>query len=179
MKINCLCAVLSRVWLFATTWSVAHQAPLSMGFSRQEYWSGHHFLLQGIFLSRGWKPHLLHLLHWQAYSLPLRHLESSNLLQLKKKKKARATMFCCWNNQQFFLIFHQYLSGLSHPAKIKLVFLLVLIFIILTFTSDYPFAYLVILDEYWIVLFSTNFQLNMEPFWHVTNQINFCMITEC
>ena len=31
---------LSRVWLFATPWSVAHQAPLSMGFSRQEYWSG-------------------------------------------------------------------------------------------------------------------------------------------
>ena len=26
--------------VFATTWSVAHQAPLSMGFSRQEYWSG-------------------------------------------------------------------------------------------------------------------------------------------
>ena len=32
--------LLSRVWLFATLWTVAHQAPLSMGFSRQEYWSG-------------------------------------------------------------------------------------------------------------------------------------------
>ena len=31
---------LSRVWLFATPWTVAHNAPLSMGFSRQEYWSG-------------------------------------------------------------------------------------------------------------------------------------------
>ena len=31
---------LSRVQLFATTWTVAYQAPLSMGFSRQEYWSG-------------------------------------------------------------------------------------------------------------------------------------------
>ena len=31
---------LSRVRLFATPWSVVHQAPLSMGFSRQEYWSG-------------------------------------------------------------------------------------------------------------------------------------------
>jgi len=31
---------LSRVWLFATPWTVAYQAPLSMGFSRQEYWSG-------------------------------------------------------------------------------------------------------------------------------------------
>ena len=31
--------VLSRVWLFATPWTVAHQAPLSMEFSRQKYWS--------------------------------------------------------------------------------------------------------------------------------------------
>ena len=31
---------LSRVRLFATLWTVAHQALLSMGFSRQEYWSG-------------------------------------------------------------------------------------------------------------------------------------------
>ena len=31
---------LSRVWLLATPWTAAYQAPLSMGFSRQEYWSG-------------------------------------------------------------------------------------------------------------------------------------------
>ena len=31
---------LSRVWLLATPWTTAHQAPPSMGFSRQEYWSG-------------------------------------------------------------------------------------------------------------------------------------------
>ena len=31
---------LSRVRLFATPWTVAHQAPPSMGYSRQEYWSG-------------------------------------------------------------------------------------------------------------------------------------------
>ena len=30
----------SPVWLFATLWTVARQAPLSMGFSKQEYWSG-------------------------------------------------------------------------------------------------------------------------------------------
>ena len=30
----------SRVWLCATLWTVAHQAPLCMGFSRQEYWGG-------------------------------------------------------------------------------------------------------------------------------------------
>ena len=31
---------LSRAWLFATPWTAAYQAPLSMGFSRQENWSG-------------------------------------------------------------------------------------------------------------------------------------------
>ena len=38
-----VCAVLShfsRVWLFAMLWTVTPQAPLSMGFSRQWYWSG-------------------------------------------------------------------------------------------------------------------------------------------
>ena len=30
---------LSHVWLFLTPWTIAHQAPLSMEFSRQEYWS--------------------------------------------------------------------------------------------------------------------------------------------
>ena len=36
-----------RVRLFATLWTVAHQAPLSVGFSRQEYWSGLLFLSPG------------------------------------------------------------------------------------------------------------------------------------
>ena len=35
----CVCT-LSHVQLFVTPWSVAHQAPLSVGFSRQEHWSG-------------------------------------------------------------------------------------------------------------------------------------------
>ena len=34
------CQLLSRVCLFMTPWTIALQAPLSMGFSRQEYWSG-------------------------------------------------------------------------------------------------------------------------------------------
>ena len=35
----CVCT-LSHVWLFVTLWTIAHQAPLSMGLPRQEYWSG-------------------------------------------------------------------------------------------------------------------------------------------
>ena len=43
---------LSRVRLFVTPWTVAHQAPPSMEFSRQEYWSGLPFIyfLSSIFL---------------------------------------------------------------------------------------------------------------------------------
>ena len=40
MKYMCVCQSLRHVQLFATPWTVAHQAPLSMGFPRQEYWSG-------------------------------------------------------------------------------------------------------------------------------------------
>ena len=36
----CMRSLFSRVWLFVIPWTVAHQAPLSMGFSRQNYWSG-------------------------------------------------------------------------------------------------------------------------------------------
>ena len=36
----CVLSRFTYVWLFATLWTVALQAPLSMGFSRQEYWSG-------------------------------------------------------------------------------------------------------------------------------------------
>ena len=53
-----------------TLWSIAFQASLSMGFSRQEHWSGCHALLQGIFPIQGSNPHLLHLLHWHPGSLP-------------------------------------------------------------------------------------------------------------
>ena len=49
----------SDVGLFATLWTVAHQASLSMGFSRQEYWSGCHALPQGIFPTQGSNQHLL------------------------------------------------------------------------------------------------------------------------
>ena len=36
----CLLSCLTHVQLFATTWTVAHQDPLSLGFFRQEYWCG-------------------------------------------------------------------------------------------------------------------------------------------
>ena len=51
---------------------LVHQPPLSMGFSRQEYWSGLPCLPPGdAFLTQGWNLHLLFFQHWQAGSLPL------------------------------------------------------------------------------------------------------------
>ena len=48
--------LLSRVQFFETAWTVAHQAPLSMGFSRQEYWSGLPFPTPGDLPDPGIKP---------------------------------------------------------------------------------------------------------------------------
>ena len=60
--------------LCATPQTVAHQAPLSMGFSRQKYWSGLPYPTPVILLIQGPNLHLLCLLHWQASSLPLEPL---------------------------------------------------------------------------------------------------------
>ena len=46
----------SRVRLFATPWTVAYQAPPSMGFSRQEYWSGVPFPSPGDLPNPGMEP---------------------------------------------------------------------------------------------------------------------------
>ena len=46
-KSACMLIYFSHVWLFATLWTIAYQAPLSMGFSRQENWSGLPFTSPG------------------------------------------------------------------------------------------------------------------------------------
>ena len=53
ISLSCVLSHFSRVRLFVTLWTVAHEAPLSMGFSRQEYWSGLPSPPQGIFLTQG------------------------------------------------------------------------------------------------------------------------------
>ena len=57
--------------LLATPWTAACQAPLSMGFPSQEYWSGLPCPPPGIFPTQGSNPHLSRLLYLQASSLPL------------------------------------------------------------------------------------------------------------
>ena len=68
---------LSRVWLFATPWTVARQAPLSMGFSNQEYWSGLPFPSPGDLPNPGIEAGLL---HCRQMLYPLSHQGSLKLL---------------------------------------------------------------------------------------------------
>ena len=56
LKVEVKVKSLSCVWLFATPWTVAYQAPPSMGFSRQEYWSGLPFPSPGDLPDPGIKP---------------------------------------------------------------------------------------------------------------------------
>ena len=69
----CVCVLsrFSHVLLFATLWTIARWAPLSMGFSRQEHWSELPYRPPGNLLTQQSNQSLLHLLHWQARSLPL------------------------------------------------------------------------------------------------------------
>ena len=62
--------MLSRSVVFDSLrpYAIALQAPLSIGFPRQEHWRGLHFLLQGNILTQVLNPFLLHLLHWQEDS---------------------------------------------------------------------------------------------------------------
>ena len=61
----------SPVQLCVTLWSVAHQAPLCLGFSRQEYWSGLPFSSPGDLPNPGVEPRSLMSPAFQAGSLPL------------------------------------------------------------------------------------------------------------
>ena len=54
---------------------MAWQAPLPLGFSQQEYWSGLPFPSQGIFLTQGLS---LSFLYWQVDSLPPKHVKSES-----------------------------------------------------------------------------------------------------
>jgi len=64
---------LSPLRCFVTPWTITCQAPLSMGFSSQEYWSRLPCLLQGIFPTQG--PNLS-LLHWRQILYCLSHREN-------------------------------------------------------------------------------------------------------
>ena len=78
------CLLLSCVQLPATPWTGAHQAPLSMGVSRQEHWSGLLCCPPGDLPDPGMEQSLLRLLRWRAGSSPL-----------VPPGKCRLSQFCC------------------------------------------------------------------------------------
>jgi len=93
----------SHVQLFVTPCTIAYQAPLSMWFSRQEYWVGFQALLQGNFLTQGLKLCLLYLLHWQVGSLPPgppgkpeQNHAGSSVMNFPNLQNVRNKFLCLW-----------------------------------------------------------------------------------
>ena len=112
---KCVCQSLSRVRLFATTWTVARQASLSMGFSRQEYWSGLPFPSPEDLPDPGiepWSPALSYCLSYrEAQDIHLqgpcvnpetlrKHLSSFRSLKLPLKSVFRVTVLCEWQHER-------------------------------------------------------------------------------
>ena len=87
--------LLSRVQLFAPPWTVVNQVPLSMGVSRQGYWSGLPFPSPGDLPNPGIRPISPVSLHWQADSLPRHHADwgGFNLVQFSSVAQSCPTLW--------------------------------------------------------------------------------------
>ena len=138
--VGCHCLLwwksLSWVWFFATPWTVALQAPLSTGFSRQEYWSGLPFPSPGDLPDPGIKPKSCTL---QADSLTVSHQGSPtcpplppppNIRQVNRLKFLHShtnvvismdmlVVHSCmhkhfFNHTDIFLLTHLHLKRLTH-----------------------------------------------------------------
>ena len=86
----CMLSHFSCAQLLVTLWTVACQAPLFIGFSRQEHWSGLPCTPQGIFPTQELNPRLLRLLHCRWILCHLSHqgsLKALNKYQLIKLGK--------------------------------------------------------------------------------------------
>ena len=91
-----------RVQLFATPWTVARQAPPSLGFSRQEHWSGLPFPPPGDLANPGIKPGSPSSPALRAGSLPLSHRGSMALLPPSQPATARRPRSCqLWDVPRF------------------------------------------------------------------------------
>ena len=95
----CMLSHFTRVWLFVTLWTAARQSPLSMGFSRQEYWSGLPFPPPGYLPNPGTQPMSPASPALQADSLPLSHWGSPNQLIDSIQALSKSWQACCRNLQ--------------------------------------------------------------------------------
>ena len=104
-RIKIALCILSRVWYFAPPWTVALQAPLSMGFSGKNTGAGCHFLLQMIFPTKGLNPHLLHC-RWIL--LPLSHRGSIICWQFWAKIREKISKNKSISINSGFVAFYHY-----------------------------------------------------------------------
>ena len=114
--------VLSHVWLFVTPWTVAHQGPLFMKFSRQEYWNGLPFPSPEDLSNPGTEPVCLaspelagmFFTSWATWEAPHRRVLSpkTHNPSLTRGKKQRNP-----NQGTVFLLSEQYSSELSRSSK--------------------------------------------------------------
>ena len=112
----CMLSHFSRVRLFATLWTVASQAPLSMGFSWQEYWNGLPCPSPRYLPNPGIKPTSSAAPALQADSLPLSHwgrpymtaLIILNIItSMNPPRKVRMCVIACIYTKSFYLcIYH-------------------------------------------------------------------------
>ena len=115
----CKLSHFSHVWLFETLWTIAQQAPLFMGFSRQEYWSGLPYPLPGDLPDSQIEPTSPALqvdsLPTQSPGKPISQLYTNTKWKVKKKKRVispvplEVATFLWWN------------PHLNHPVFSKLV----------------------------------------------------------
>ena len=105
---------LRRVQLFATPWTVASQAPLSMGIPQQEYWSGLPFPPPRVFLTQGsnqcllWLPNCRQILHHRSHWGSPLYLRWASRKVVEEKKNFPTD----WESQLYKCAFH-YTSNLK------------------------------------------------------------------
>ena len=109
-----MCIVLlSYVQLFCDPMDCSPPGSIVHEISRQEYWRGCHFLLQGIFLTQGLNPHFL---HWQAESLPLSHREAWYVYKMAQGQVLKKHINHIFNKYRFIN------EGLNFKFLIRLIF---------------------------------------------------------
>ena len=107
---------LSCVWLFETPSTLACQAPLSMGFYRQEYWSKLPVFLQEIFLTQGLNLHLLH-----CWRILYQCCYLGQQLNVEYSQEAGPASFniCSWVREPHLILFQLLISQASHQPTIE------------------------------------------------------------
>ena len=118
-KVKVKVKLLSRVRLFATTWTVARQAPLSMGFSRQEYWSGLPFPSPEDLPDPGIEPKSPSL---QADSLPVSHRGSLRITIWSNNSTPEYMLQRIWSrhsNRYLYILFVPFIVALYTAKRWK------------------------------------------------------------